>query len=195
MSYSDKTYTISAGASVGISGTGVFVACLAASKPFKLEVDSQNAHTFEAGLTRRKPQGFKTLRIENPNDTPIEVRLGIGSGDIDDNRVTINNDEGLATRAKVPDAAASGLVVVNDATTLQLVPDTPLRTEIIFSRSSEETGLVYIHTNPGAASAAKEGVPMLPGSSLTLNSTAALYVSNNSGAVSEISFLEAKFST
>ena len=194
MSYTDVTYVLPANGAEDISRFGAFVTCLAASKDFRIRVDQRNEHRFEAGLTRRKDGGFEHIRIINPHPQPITVRLGIGSGDIDDNRVTISNDAGLATREQVPDVITGARSSCPNGQSTLILSANPLRKEAIITADGDQSGAIYI-SGSGAPVSFQDGVPLLPNQAVTLTTTAAIYVRNDTGATVFPRILKVEYSS
>lgn len=193
VSYAALTYRIAAGATVGVEKQSGFITCLNASAAFKIKFDDGSFSDFEAGLSYAPLTGFSRVDLYNPTGEEILVRLGFGKGSINDARVTISSGQDLSVRAKVPDVFSTGAAVSagNAAATL-IAAANPMRREVVLV-SPESAGLVYIGGNAGAG--AGQGLPLLPGQSITLETGAAIYCRNDSGAAVALSVAELEFST
>lgn len=193
VSYAALTYTIAAGATIGVEKQSGFITCLNASAAFKIKFDDGSFSDFEAGLSYTPLNGFSRVDLYNPSGEEIEVRLGFGKGQINDARVTISAGQDLNVRAKVPDVLTTGAAVsaVNAAATLLAAANTKRR-EFMAIAPQDAAGAVYIGGDAGAGAGA--GLPLLPGQSVTLETGAAIYCRNDTGAAVAVAVAELEFS-
>lgn len=116
-------FVVPAGESVLQYRQGDFLSCFDADQTdFTVETDlSSDDLSFFAGAKVRFPQEFRWYRIKNPNLTALTVKVFVGAGDVDDNRVNV--PAGLATRPRAADLVANTFVnAVTGAGTI-LTPD------------------------------------------------------------------------
>lgn len=192
INYATLAYTIAAGGTISIIRQADFVACLTASDKFRIAFDDGSESDFEAGLTYAPGEGFSRLTLRNPNASAITVQLGIGAGAIRDGRVTINAGVTLPTRESAPDVLSTGAPVsAATGAATQLAPANGLRREILLV-NTDSAATVFVGGN--AAAAAGEGIPVLAGQSLTLESSAAVYARNDSGAAVAVAVAEMEWS-
>lgn len=178
--YARRSYTIAAGDAVRIDRDSSFITCLQASSVFKIRFNEGPENDFEAGLTYSPQMGFHNVTLRNPGAAPITVTVGFGKGEITDSRVTISEGDKVLTRQASPDVLTTGAAVncPDVATTALLAADT-LRREAVIVVPTTATGPVYIGGD--AAAAAGQGIPVLPGQSFTLETSAAIYGRNDTG--------------
>lgn len=191
VSYAALTYTIAPGATIGVEKQSGFLTCLNSSAPFKVKFDDGSFSDFEAGLSYSPLTGFRRVDIYNPTGADLVVRLGFGKGSINDARVTISAGQDLNVRAKVPDVFTTGAAVsaINAAATALAAANILRRECLIVSPAG--AGLVYIGGNPAAG--AGEGLPLVGGQSITLETSAAVYARNDSGAAVALSVAEMEY--
>lgn len=184
-SYATREFEIPAGGSVSTFRQADFLTCLEATAPFRLSFDNAPRTDFQAGLTYRTAEGFQRVEIINEGATVLRVTLGFGKGDISDSRLTLGGT--LSNAEDMPDTATSGAPVwaANSAITLLAAANT-FRRELIMVNSGP--GTIYIGGD--AAAAAGEGLPLAVEQSLILNTTAAIYARNDSGAFCAVNVME-----
>jgi hypothetical protein len=193
VSYAALSYRIAAGATVGVEKQSGFLSCLNATAAFKIKFDNSSFSDFEAGLTYTPKNGFSRVDIYNPTDQEIVVRLGFGKGSINDARVTISAGQDLNTQERRPDVFSTGpaIVCVKGLCTL-VAAENANRKELVIVSPLEADALIYIGGN--SATAQGEGLPCAPGQALTLHTTAAVYVRNNTGTNLSVSVAQIAFS-
>lgn len=186
--YTEWTFALAAGQTEQVSISADFVACLAATANFTLSLDGSPHANFMAGLLYRAPQGFDKLEITNPTAGAISVTLGIGSGDLRDARLSLSGS--LKTKEVAPDLFTTGAAVSapNAAVTLLAAGNLNRRTVMINNTGS---GTVYIGGN--AAALAGEGLPLLAGQERGIDTTAAIYARNDTGAAIALAVAELEF--
>lgn len=173
-----------AGGSLFVDRAASFLICLEASHLFKIRLGTGPISDFEAGLRMRPGEPFEKVEIINKAAEPLTVKLGFGQGDVRDARLTITTDvktvaQGItATREAAPDDFAVAHVTASTGATT-LLSDTDANRRELLIVNTHSSGMVQIVDN---ATAAGQGIPVLPGQSLTLQTSAAVYVRNDSGA-------------
>lgn len=177
--YATRYFLIPAGATVELVRTATFVTVLAASGPFKASFDSSPAFDLEQGLTIRTPDGFHRIEMTNKGASTISVKLGVGKGDVNDARLTLSGQ--VTTAESMPDTLTTGAPIsaINGAVT-PLASANPLRRELMAVVDAGAAGPVFIGGAAGAT--AGQGIPVQPGQALTLSTTAAVHVRNDTGA-------------
>ena len=176
--YATRAYTIPAGATVELIRSATFVTVLSATGPFKARFDDAPSFDLEQGLTIRTPNGFRRMEFTNPGASAISVKVGVGRGDVNDARLTLSGQ--VNTAETMPDTLTTGApVAATNAAVTQIAATNPLRREVLAVVDTGAAGPVYIGGDAGAA--AGQGIPVQPGQSLTLSTTAALYARNDTG--------------
>lgn len=183
--YATRSFTVPAGGSVEIYRQASFLTCLEANGEFEVSFDNAPRVEFEQGLTFRTPGGFDRLQIINPNASALTVRMGFGKGDVRDARLTIGGQLNMAE--VMPDLLTTGAAVAAaDAAVTLLAAANTARREIVVS--NDGVGKIYIGGAAGAA--AGEGLPLAAGATLVLETTAAVYARNDSGAAVNVAVAE-----
>lgn len=181
VTYAVRRFTIQPGETVQTVRDAGFVTCLNSSGMFKIAFNDGPMNDFEAGLTYRPESGFERIALHNSGISPVTVRLGFGKGNIADSRVTIGDGDMLSAREPTPDRLVTDApVTAVDGAANQIAASDPLRREIMVVSPASAAGAVYIGGDPAAV--AGQGIPVLPGQSLTLQTTAAIYARNDTGA-------------
>ena len=192
-SYRKFSVKVAVGATHRITRRGDFFHAITANQPFSVAWDDGAPTAFFAGLTYETPDdaSFNEVLIENTGDAELNIELGIGAGGVRDGRLTLTGE--IGTRKRTPEVFETPLPVsaVNGAVTT-LVGINSKRNEIIVV-NADAAATVYV---TGLSSAlAGQGLPLQAGQSLTLETTAAVRVRNDSGNAVQISFAETEFST
>jgi hypothetical protein len=177
INYATRKVEVSPGGSEEIYREASFITCLGATAPFKLKLDHGPAFEFEAGISIALAETFERITIVNETAADNVIRLGLGKGQITDARLVLSGE--VATRESTPDVLATGPQVVagNAAATLVAASNTS-RVEALIT--NEGAGKVYVAGS--AAAGAGEGLPLEASQTMVLNTTAALYVRNDTGA-------------
>ena len=186
MSIVTRTYTIAAGSSVKMSRKADFLRCLESTGIAEVQFDNAgDGGDLEGGLAYWPQGGFSQADILNPTASDITLIIAVGKGRMEDNRATVNTGQTLPTRETAPDVLSANAPVsaVNAAATLLSAANAKRREILIVNTDAAAT--VYIGGDPAAAAGA--GVPLLPGQSLTLETSAAVYARNDSGAAVSVS--------
>ena len=183
--YVTREYVIPANGTVEGYREASFMTCLEATAAFSLKIDNAAKFDFEAGLGIVFDGTFTRYELINETGTDITVKLAIGRGNVRDARLVISGT--LSTQSTVPDTLTTGAAVsaLNAATTSVIAANTS-RVEALVVNAGAAT--IYIGGN--AAAAAAEGLPLAAGQSLTLNTTAAIYARNDTGAAVAVSVAE-----
>ena len=179
--YATRRFTIPAGEVVETVRDSNLLTCLAATDSFFIRFDDGPENEFDAGLTYQPQNGFTRLSMRNDSAADIEVWFAFGKGEIKDSRVTISASQVLTTRQKSPDELTTGAAVAAlDAAATLIAAADPLRRELIVVSPTDAAGVVFIGGD--AAAGAGEGLPLMAGQSMTLESAAAVYARNDQGA-------------
>lgn len=184
--YATREFTIAPGALVQVARASDFLVCLASSAPFRVSLDSQPASDFEAGLTLSPAGGFALAAIENTGAASLTITLGFGVGNVRDARISGQ----VGTKETMPDTLTSGAAVsvaTGGATLIRGANSA--RREIVIINSG--AGAVYIGSD--AAAVAGAGLPLQAGQSMTLQTAAAIYARNDSGAAVNVAWAELEF--
>lgn len=188
--YTVHTYTIPAGEYVQLVRQADFVTCLDATGPFKIQFEDGSNSDFEAGLSYSPADGFYKLTFFNPGADPVVIRVALGTGAISDARVTLGSSAEFRTAR--PDALSTGAPkTVSNGSIAQLAPADALRAELLVV-SPVGAGTVYIGGDPQAG--AGHGLPLQSGQSMTLNTGAAIYARNDTGAAVALSVASIRWS-
>lgn len=180
-SYTTRTFTIPAGETVKTFRDADFVTCLVGDAKFKIAFDNGPAVDFEQGLTYRTRDGFRDLDITNPTGAAIVVTIGMGRGDVQDSRLSLTGTIGADVVAPAVFDAGAPVSAPTAAATLLLASDGNRREALIVN-----AGAATVYIGGSAAAAAGEGLPLVGGQALTLATSAALYVRNDSGGPIDI---------
>lgn len=188
VNYATRDFSVAPGATVQIVRQARQVACLAASSTFRIAFDDGSESDFEAGLTYSPEAGFTRILIRNPGAQTLTVTLGIGSGSIRDARVTINAGVTLPVREVSPEILTTGAAIIAaTGAATEAAAANALRREIMLVNTD---AAATVYACGSATAAAGEGLPILPGQSLTLESSAAIYLRNDSGAAVAVAVAE-----
>jgi hypothetical protein len=193
VNYKALAYTIGAGETLGVEKQSGFITCLEASAAFKIKFDDGSFSDFEAGLTYSPLNGFNRVDIRNPTENAISVTLAFGTGEINDARVTISAGTDLNVKERVPDVFSTGAAItcVKGTTTLAAAYN-PNRKELFIVSPTDADGPIYIG---GTISTPQQsGLPLAAGQSLVLNTSAAVWIRNNTGTNLSVSVAEIEFS-
>lgn len=185
--YSDYRLTIAIGDSVVVHAVGRYVTCLEANIDFAIGIGSDALQFMAQGLTVEMAPGetFDKIMLDNTGGaSPLVVRVGIGTGNLRDQRLSLTGSIDVS-KGDAFSTVADVLLTAAVATVIRAA-DTARR-EIIVTNLSANAAVVRIgDVNVAAA----RGTPIEPGESLILDTTAAVYgysVPGESVAVSEVS--------
>ncbi len=125
------------------------------------------------------PLGECQFELINPGADEIRVKVGLGRGDIRDARLVLSG--AISSKSLSPNAFYTGAPVVcpNGATTI-LSGSYVNRRELVIVCDEDAAAKVYICGYAG--SLAGQGLPLAPGQSLTLETSASVYCRNDTGA-------------
>lgn len=170
--YSDYRFTIAAGDSIVVHAVGRYVTCLEANIDFEIGIGSDALQFMTQGLTVEMAPGevFTQVTLDNTGGAaPLVVRVGIGTGNLRDQRLTltgsidVSKGDALSTLADVALVAATATLI----SALDLT-----RREIIVTNLTGNTAVVRIGDSNVAAA---RGTPLQPGESIALDTTAAVH--------------------
>ncbi len=179
------TYALAASGEEDIRTSGNYIVALAATGTFKIGRADGPPFDFEAGLKVKLPEGqqFDNLRIIDTSGAPNTVRLAVGFGDFDDNRLTVS---GAINLSKSGNLSSTADVVCNNAAATVVKALTATRRSIEVQNLDAVASLRV----GDAAVTATRGLRLGPGESVTLATTAAVSVRNDSGAPVSVAVLE-----
>ncbi len=168
--------TVAAGGILEVNAVGDFVRVQSSTGALVIELDSGDVVPITVGQKLRLPERFDRLIIRNTGASSVTAELLIGFGDFDDRQVTgsvqVAPSGSLAAVADVSLAAGSA--------TLILAADSN-RDEAVISNPASNSQTMRIG---GASAGASAGIPLPPGATLILSTTAAIY-GYNPGAAAE----------
>lgn len=190
--YSEMSFTLAAGEEISLAMDGDFVACLDADQGFRIGFNEGPKAGFEKGLKFRTEQQFRSVQLYNQNGAAIAVRIAFGRGDIEDARLNLTGS--ITARDDTPDTLTTGAATscATGAATL-LAAANDLRREIVVVVPDSAGGTVYVGGASGAT--AGEGIPVSPGGTLILTTSAAVYLRNDTGAAVAVAVAEMEHST
>ena len=189
--YQTLDYEMAAGQEFSLAVNGDFCVCLEADGDLKIGFNNGPKAHFEQGLRFRTPEPFNSIEIENVSGAANTVRLGIGRGQIEDARLNLAGS--ITSREDVPDVLTSGAAVsCADAATTLLAAANSKRREILATVPASAGG--SLHVGGAAGALAGEGLEIAPGATVTLQTTAAVYVRNDTGGAVSVSVIELEFS-
>lgn len=186
-SYATRVFTIPAGGSAEMVRNANFITVLEANAPFEVSFDNGPRSDLETGLTLRTVSEFHRFELINPGADEIRVKVGLGRGDIRDARLVLSG--AISSKSLSPNAFYTGAPVVcpNGATTI-LSGANDNRRELVIVCDEDAAANVYICGYGGAG--AGEGLPLAPGQSLTLETSASVYCRNDTGAAVAVAVAE-----
>lgn len=198
-----KTYTVPANGSAALFREAEFLTCLDATAPFQVKIDNGPKFDLEAGVSVAFPEGFKRVELIDTSGANNTIRVALGKGNVRDARFNLSGSVNVSSaapldvsaapiREDVPDVLTTGAPVsaLNAAATPLAAANT-LRRELILV-NEDAAATVYVGGASGAL--AGEGIPVLPGQSLTLQTSAAVYARNDSGAAVAVAVAEMEWS-
>jgi hypothetical protein len=167
--------------------TASFLTVLEASAPFQVSFDNGPRSDIEQGITLRTYADFNRLEFINQTGDEITIKVGFGRGDVQDARLVISG--AVNSKNISPGVFDTGAPVAcaNAATTALAAADGNRR-ELILACDEDAAAKVYIGGSAGAG--AGEGLPLAPGQSLTLETAAAVYCRNDTGAAVAVAVAE-----
>lgn len=186
-SYATRTFTVAAGASVEMVRTASFLTVLEASAPFEVSFDNGPRSDIEQGITLRTYADFNRAEFINPNGDEITIKVGLGRGDVQDARLVISGAVNSKTISPGVFDTGAPVACANAAATALAAADGNRR-ELIMVNDQDAAGAVYIGGSAGAG--VGEGLPLAPGQSLTLETAAAVYCRNDTGAAVAVAVAE-----
>lgn len=182
--YQADTWTVPANGFLSVARSAEFLICLEATAPFKITFDNGAQTNFEQGLTYRVQDQFHQIRLYNPNNQDISVRLGFGRGDITDARLVVSGSVEVET-------TAPGVIDTLDVLSLgglssSLVFGADLRRQEMVLRNLSDTHDIWLR---GDSNTVAGGHQVKPGEGAVLTTSAAIYAFNPNAVAVEISGL------
>lgn len=189
MSLATWIFTMQAGESQDIPQLANFLGILSTTGKIEVGLDGQPRATLEGGIAFKGLETWERTVIVNSSGSTNTVEIILGVGDYQDNRLSVSTT--LTTRDASADVLTTGAAIsAPNAATTALAAANPLRKTALIINTGGAT--VYVGGNAGATAA--QGVPVLAGQSLTLDTKAALYARNDSGGALAVSVTELEFS-
>lgn len=190
-SIENQTVTLAAGAVRKFHGTYDSVNVHSATGPIKVKFGNGTWTDWTGAREYIPPESFEDFAIQNPGAGPLTVEVTAGSGRVRDYSVRVENTQ-LTTRETAPDVLTTGAdkSALANATT-EMAAANALRREILLVNKDAAT---TVYVGGDAAAAAGQGIPVLPGQSLTLQTGAAVYARNDTGAPVAVAVAEMEWS-
>ncbi len=178
-------FTVPAGGVLPVHVTGKYIACLSATGTFQIGLDGEPATDFFAGLKARLPEGeqFKLIRLKDTSGAANTIEIVIGHGDFTDSRLVLSGGLSL-TKATNFDGLAD--VTVGAGASAVIMAAKGARREAIIA-NTDATITVRIG---GAGVGAANGIPLAPGATLTLATSAEISAYNPGGAAVVLALAE-----
>jgi hypothetical protein len=198
--YGSQSRTIAAGAEERFDISGTFLRCLYAShSDFQLRIDGGAWQYFDQGLkyVADDGDGFGYVSIINNSASPLDITLGYGFGDLDDDRLSLVGGNlpvvpagGAAffdVQARVPDAVALDQDTIASGASSTIIAADPNR--VVGHLTNHGAGTVHVRD----AAAAGIGRPVDPGETFKFRTQAALYVYNPNAASVVVTLFTERF--
>lgn len=185
--FKTNAWTIGAGQSIAVQRVGDFLSCLEADQPFEIQFDDGVETEFFKGITYDADVEYKKVRLINPNDAEIFVKVAFGRGGLKDSRLTLGGGSEVVSVSTVsPDTLTTSAPVdcLDGAATL-IAAANAARKEIVITNSG--AGKVFVQ---GAAGGAGEGIPLAVDQTTILTTSAAVHIRNDTGATVSINVAE-----
>lgn len=182
------TITLSNGEIYTVNTGGNFVRIKEADQSFTLRFDDGSEMTVSQNIIiKLQPDDqFKKLEVINDSGASLTVQLEIGFGDVQSNTVTVGGT--LAAEIQAHDtlvSAADDSIAAN--TTEQVLAANTDRKEALISNLASNTDPIRIDDSNTDAT---QGIEVLPGSTVTLQTKSAIFVHNTKGSAQSVGILE-----
>lgn len=181
-----RTIVVPANSSVAIDVVGRQVACLSATADFRLRFDSGPEFDFFAGsdyIIPAEQPDYRQVIVVNPTGSANTIQLVLGSGLFRDRRLSVSGT--MATS----ETKAATLTGSGDAARATAGHDTIAantdRRELFIQADADNTGALYLRDGAGNAFARLDA-----GQSMTVTTTGAVQVRNDSGAAQTYRYVE-----
>ncbi|WP_303674710.1 hypothetical protein [Vampirovibrio chlorellavorus] len=175
IAYLEYTGTLTANQIQKVPLAGKSLAILSLSGSLKLQVDSNETTNIRAGMTFKLPDGFEELFFQETAGAAASFTIAVSEGDIFDNRLTVSSTLNTKSGDTLNNPAA---VSVGTGATAIVALDATRNSVEIFNNDTVKT--LYIG---GAAVTTATGRPVLPQTSIALDSGAAIYGISPSGTI------------
>lgn len=175
--YQEYPANVPAGEVLTIDTTGNYISCLSSNIDFAVGVDNSEPQFFTAGLKARTIAGepFRNVQIDNrAGASPLTASVGIGTGDLEDNRLTTVSGVSIS-KATILDTVAD-VSVANAAAPVVLAALTTRRRAYIQNLD----GAATVRVGDSTVTATR-GLRLGPGERQTFETTEAIHVRNDSG--------------
>lgn len=169
-------YTLQIGAEQSIKVTGRQIVALEATGVFQISLDDDALVDFEKGLTftvASVDPDFRNLRIKNNSGGVNTVKLRIGYGDVQDNRLAVSSAIDVSKGGNFRDV--SNIVVA--ATSVGVATGSAAKRRVALTNTHTT---ITVWANEGSAAAV--GVPIPPGETRYFKTTASIGIYNPGGS-------------
>lgn len=159
-----------------------YIVNLQSDGDLNISFDDKTPAFFPQGLGY--PVEFNKVRLINGTGAPITAKLNIGSVRTDDNRLSLSG----AFQISVPTTLQSGVdvSVAAGATSLVIAANTS-RNEALVTNLSANSSVIRVGDLNAAAN---RGIEVSPGQTVTLETSAAIYVHNLGSGPQSVGVLE-----
>jgi len=186
---SSRTYpvVIPANSAAILNVTGEFIYVLECDlTSFLVAMDGGPSDETKFRTYRRLPDGdsYSRLEIENPNGADLTLKIVAGFGSYSDDEVSIGGSVMLATPTGLSTTADKSMLAT--ATTIILAANAARKTVTISNLDGNAEILRIGDVNVGAA----QGVQLLPGQSVTIETEAEVYGYNPGAAAQSVGIAE-----
>lgn len=174
--YKSFTLLIGAGEEEEIAHGGKYIAGLSGTKGYRLRLDGADWFDFETGLGIAT-QEFYSLRVKNPNASPIVVKLGIAYQSITDNRLVGNID--ISGGIRLAGNPVDDFTIALPAGATKILDANESRASVLL-QNIEAAKTLYVWGDNTVSSA--NGFVILAGGTFTYSGQGELWARSSSGS-------------
>lgn len=168
--------------SLGLPGKMLFI--LEAPTVFQMAIDGQTFQRAEKGLKLNVPEGFGNIQFKNTTAVDITVRLAITDGTIDLNKQILEGTILTKSGNIINNFAQS---INNVAGGAQIVAANANRNCIVI-KNTHATNSIFLGKDTTITAA--NGFPLLPGETISIDSSAAVWGLGSAGVATTIRCIE-----
>lgn len=182
------TLSVANGANHVINRGGTFVRVREADQAFKILLDDDVELKAELNDIFRLKDGdsFDRVTIINDSGATLAFQLEIGFGGVETNNVSLSGTLKTAAQGHASLVTTADDSIAATTTVLVLAANTDRKEAIITNLADNGAKIRVGDSNTGAS----RGVELSPGQSITLETTAAIYVYNAGAASQSVALLE-----
>ena len=183
--YTPIKQTIAANSDLKINKYARFITLLSStggSEDIAISINNQRQGILEQGISIELPPftQFNNLKVFNLSGSPVTVTVALSNGRVVDSR--LNLTAGLTVASPQNLTTVAGVAVVNAAAAAVIMAQNSDRREA-FITNLDVTNAIYIgDANTDAGAAIPQGVKLDAGQTIVLETKAAIYAQNESGA-------------